>query len=450
MKKSSIAFALLLTCLLGWPTDSMAQMTDSNADQGDPLSSDPNDPGNLLQEIRQRETEQEALFRVSPLGGVRDRAVRAKQIIYEATGFKLGLALTNLNQGISQALPGDADTGMTTDLDFVVKRDLINKGQPNHGGVYYQLEGRWDYGTTGPQDLGFVSLASAGGTANAFSAYTPTFLSRNLYWQHGSKEAGWVYRTGKITPDAILLTSQYISPVTTFLPNVGTGIFAAGFPDSGLGTVGAVFPNDRIFVAALVSDANADRFNFGDIGAGDYYAALEIGVKILPLTQKAGYSKFDLWHNDGTKNGLPINASTGRDGWGFAMKIEQELTADGRAVGIFRYGRSYDKSSIYKQQAGLSFVLVDPADPLRLQNDLFGVAFNWVDSVVAGSRDEYNFEAFYRFPIFPVVDATLSYQSVIHPAFTTAIDHASAFSFRFGSRHLADIDDSAEHVRSWG
>ena len=32
---------------------------------------------------------------------------------------------------------------------------------------------------------------------------------------------------------------------------------------------------------------------------------------------------------------------TGEEGWGFAMKLEQELTRDGRAVGIFRYGRRY-------------------------------------------------------------------------------------------------------------
>jgi len=157
------------------------------------------------------------------------------------------------------------------------------------------------------------------------------------------------------------LTSQYISPVTTFLPNVGTGLFSAGFPDSGLGWVGGVLPTDRLYVAGLVSDANANRFNWGDVGAGDYYyIALELGAKIFPLTSKAGYSKFDLWHNDGPKNGQPINASTGREGWGFAMKIEQELTADGRMVGIFRYGRSYNDSSIYKQQAGLSVVLNDP------------------------------------------------------------------------------------------
>jgi hypothetical protein len=426
-----VTLASLLSCLVVAPASAQTAAAASDGNQGGGISSDPEDPGNLLQDIQQRAAQTEALFPVSPLGRLRDHTDRAKQRIYEATGIKLGLTLNNLGQGLSQALPGEANSGLTTDMDFVAKWELIDRGKPTHGGFYFQLEGRWDYGTTGPQDLGFVSLASAGGTANAFSAYTPeAFLVRNLYWQHGSKDAGWAYRIGKITPDAILLTSSHISPTTTFLPNVGTGVFGDGLPDSGLGVVGGWFPNDRIFVAGLVSDANADRFNFGDIGAGDYYKAVEVGVKIAPRTKKAGYSKFDLWHTDGTKDGLPINASTGREGWGFATKLEQELTDDGRAVGVFRYGRSYDGSAIYKQQAGLSLLFYDPSDPIGIQNDLVGVAFNWVDSVVVGSRDEYNFEAFYRFPMFPHVDATLSYQSVIHPALTTAIDHASAFSFR--------------------
>ena len=427
-----LAISVMIALLLGAPPNVAAQstQTDSSVSQGDPLSSDPNDPGNILREVDQAEVEREALFPKSPLGGLRNRTDRAKQTIYEATGFKMGLVIQQLGQGITEVLPGNADIGTAADLDFVVQRALINRGQPNVGGVYYQLQGRWDYGTTGPQDLGFVSLASAGGTANSWSRYQPTFLTRNLYWQHGSNEAGWAYRIGKITPDATLLTSQYISPVTTFLPNVGTGVFAAGYPDSGLGFVGGVYPSDRVSVVGLISDANADRYNFGDIGAGDTYKAVQLGVKILPLTPKAGYSKFLLWQNDGTKNGQPLNGSTGREGWGFAMKLEQELTPDGRAVGIFRYGRSYDDSAIYKQQAGLSIVLNDPGDPIRLKNDMLGVAFNWVESVVAGSRDEYNFEAFYRFPLFPAVDTTLSYQSVFDPAFTTEIDQASVFSLR--------------------
>ena len=175
-----VTLASLLSCLVAAPASAQTAAAAANNNQGGGISSDPDDPGVLLQDIQQRAAQREALFPVSPLGRLRDHTDRAKQRIYEATGIKLGLALNNLGQGLSKVLPGKADSGMTTDMDFVVKRELINKGKPNHGGVYFQLEGRWDYGTTGPQDLGFVSLASAGGTANAFSAYNPTFLTRNL------------------------------------------------------------------------------------------------------------------------------------------------------------------------------------------------------------------------------------------------------------------------------
>lgn len=112
------------------------------------------------------------------------------------------------------------------------------------------------------------------------------------------------------------------------------------------------------------------------------------------------------------------------------MVIEQELADDGRPVVVGRYGRSYNESAIYTQQAGLAFLLYEPFDPTGHRNDVIGLQFNWVESVVVGSRDEYNFEAFYRFPLFPKVDTTLSYQSVIDPAFTTAFDHSSVFSMR--------------------
>jgi hypothetical protein len=59
-------------------------------------------------------------------------------------------------------------------------------------------------------------------------------------------------------------------------------------------------------------------------------------AKVFPLTQKAGYSKVTFWHNDGTEDGGAINGSTGAEGWGVFIKYEQELTCDGRAVGIGR------------------------------------------------------------------------------------------------------------------
>ena len=61
---------------------------------------------------------------------------------------------------------------------------------------------------------------------------------------------------------------------------------------------------------------------------------------------------------------------------------------------------------------------------------MIGAALNWAESPADDTRHEYNTEVFYRFPLFPEVDTTLSYQSVINPALTREVDHASVFSLR--------------------
>ncbi len=367
---------------------------------------------------------------VSPLGRLRDSTTQAKTDLYEASGLKLGFAFAHVFQGITDSLPGTDKSGTATVTDFVGTWDLIDRGKPTQGQLIAHVQGRWDYGTTAPEDLGFVSLASAIGTADTFAKYSPRFVLRNLYWRQGSPEAGWSYRLGKITPDGILSSSAHLDSQLTFLPSGGVSSLAIAFPDSGWGAVGAWYPTDRTALVGLVSDANADRFDTGDIGASDFFVGGEFNVKVAPKTENAGFSKLTLWHTDGTKDGQPINAMTGRSGWGFFGKYEQELTDDGRLVGILRYGRSFNDSAFYEQQAGAHLLFFEPRAITRLQNDVVGAAFNWAKATASGTRDEYNLEIFYRFPIVPELDTTLSYQSVINPAFTRDIDHASVFSLR--------------------
>ena len=388
----------------------------------------PDEPSNLLPRIRKRGDQKDSLFPVSPLRRLHDLTDKAKQSLYDVTALKLGITLVHLFQGVSDELPGQDQWGTNTNLDLVGNWDLINKGKPTQGQAVFHVQGRWGYGTTAPEDLATFSLGSLLGTANTFSPYTPTFLLRNLYWRQGSPEAGWAYRFGKITPDALLSTSAHISAYTTFLPTAD-GPFSIALPDSGLGAVGAWYINDRVTLVGLVSDANGDRFTFGDPGAGDFFQAAELHVKIAPRTSKAGYSKLTFWHTGGTKDGLPNNGANGPNGWGFIAKLEQELTADGRAIGILRYGQSFNQSAFYHQQASVNFLLYDPPGPARLQNDLLGAAFNWVNAT-NGVRDEYNLEAFYRLPVFPLVDMTLSFQFVINPALDLGIDRAAVFSLR--------------------
>jgi hypothetical protein len=389
----------------------------------------PEEPSNLLGRIEERNTEKDSLLPVSPLGWLHDSTDKAKQDLYEATGLKLGFTLTHLFQWLSEALPGEDTWGTATTTNLVGNWDLIDKGKATLGQAVFLVQGRWDYGTTGPQDMAISSLGSLLGTANTFAAYTPAFILRNIYWRQGSPQAGWGYRLGKISPDALLSTSAHIGAPTTFLPTASTGPFSIALPDSGLGAVGAWYINDRAMLVGLVSDANGNRFDFGDISEGDFFKAAELHVKVAPRTPKAGYSKLTLWHTDGTQDGLPSNGMNGPSGWGFFVKYEQELTADGRAIGILRYGKSFDDSAFYNQQASAHFLLYDPPLLHLLQNDLIGVAFNWADAT-NGVRDEYNVEGFYRFPLFPRVDMTLSYQYVINPALDLGIDRASVFSLR--------------------
>ena len=128
--------------------------------------------------------------------------------------------------------------------------------------------------------------------------------------------------------------------------------------------------------------------------------------------------------------GQPINAMLGPSGWGYFIKLEHELTANGRAIGIARYGRSYNGSALYRQQAGVHWILNNPRFFGRIRNDAMGVAFNWVEPNVSNTRDEYNLEVFYRFPVFPLVDATLNYLYFINPALDLGTGRASAFGLR--------------------
>ena len=440
----SVTLVGLLSCLMSAATraqDAQGVRASSNNNQAPGFTSDPRDPVVELQNIQARRVQAEtpgySLFRRSPLTGLHERADRAEKRIYEATNIKFGSAFTTLFQGLSESLPGEDQFGMATGMTFIGTKDF-NKGDPYQAELTFGLDGRWDYGTTGPTDLGPASLGSLGFTANQFAAYTPTFIVRNLFWRQGSREAGWMYRIGRITPDSMLSTSTHINGTTTYHPIAGTGSFAIGLCDSGLGMAAGRFINDRVNLLGVISDANADRFDFGDIDEGDFFTAVELQVKVLPLTPKAGYSKVTFWHNDGTKFGNAINGSTGKEGWGLFIKHEQELTCDGRAVALARWGRSYKKSALYDELAAGNFLLYDPFCSGKFKDDLysadvFGVAYNWVQPSAVGARGESNVEVFYPFPIFPEADATFSYQAIINPALDPNNDSASVFSFRIRS-----------------
>ena len=388
------------------------------------------DPSIMLEEIGQRRTERESLVKVSPLQPLHDAADKWHDWLYEAAHIKLGTSVHQLFQGLSESLPGTDSWGTATDVDIIGTWELANRGEPTLGSLTMHLETRWNWGTTGPMSLGPQSLGMLQSTGNTYEAYWPAMIIRNFYWQMGSTKSKWALRLGKVTIDGILGTTKHLTPTTSCLTFACTGAFAIGLPDSGLGVIGVWHFNDRVKLLGSFHNANSNRYDLGEIGKGDFFTALDLGVKIAPKTEKAGYSHVVVWHNDGTFDGHAINGSTGKEGWGYVLLYEQELSQDGNWVSIFKLGQAFNGSSVYDRQATAALVLYDPHFISRISNDAGGIALSWVDPSAAGSRYESNVEIWYRFPLFPSLDTTLSYMAIINPALDPNNDFASAFSLR--------------------
>ncbi len=428
-------------CLLGTAiVETATAQTTVVLDNRPGLTTDLQDPVVELRRIRQRREISrqagDALFLNSPLTPLRDLTIAAEKSVYEATDIKFGASGNHLLQGLPDNIPGTDDYGMSSFAIFTGTWDGYKKGEAHQGEVTISVEGRWNYGPPDPVTLGAQGLGTTLFTANPFTTYTPTFLVRNLFWRQGSREAGWRYRIGRVTPDQFLASSRHITPLDTFLP-IGTGAFAIALPDSGLGMIGGFYLTENINIAGVVHDANADRTDFGDLGEGDLFKALELQAKIFPLTENAGYSKVTLWHNDGTDDGLAINGSTGAEGWGVYFKLEQELTSDGRLIAVGRWGRSYKDSAVYERLAGAHLVYYDPFrsgryDRMGFEADALGLCYNF-GRATGAPNDESDIEVFYRFPLFPEMDATIAYQAIFDPAQNTVRDFGSAVSLRLRS-----------------
>ncbi len=416
-------FAFVASVTVASAQNSLAHPPNTSAGEGQ------EDPKTQIEVINRRTQVQKSLF-PSPIQSFRDRFSAGKQRLYEDTGLKLGFSFHTVYQYADDVLPGTADNGWATDFDFVGTWEVLNRGKPNQGQFFFGVEGRWNYNGTGPQTIGLANIAAAGGSANSFERYTPTFILRNLYWEQGTPEAGWDYRIGKITTDAILGLSRHLSPNATFLSNAGTGLFVNAYADSGLGAVGTFYFNDaKGYVKGTIADANGDRTDFGDIGEGDFHTAVEIGYKAFPRTDGAGYSKLTIWNTDGTSDGTPINGNTGSDGWGWSVLVEQELDNDGDIFFVGRWGESNDKAAIYDYQGALALLFYRPFN--WFDSDAIGVQYNYIDPAGEGTRIEESYELFYRFPLLPEVETTIAYQFIDNPGNTREIDSANVFSLRF-------------------
>jgi len=154
---------------------------------------DPSYQLQLIEERNQRfyDNPENGIIPYSLIQPLRDSFSGFKEQLYDNTGLNIGMSFHTVGQHANEVLAGFDNNAIATDFDFVGTWELLNVGTPTQGEMFFGVEGRWDYFTDGPQNLGFANLGTAGGTANTYSRYSPdAFLLRNLYWRQGGTEAG--------------------------------------------------------------------------------------------------------------------------------------------------------------------------------------------------------------------------------------------------------------------
>ena len=362
----------------------------------------------------------------APLQPLHDAWDYVDDQIKAETGLDLGVSLTAAFTQMTESLPGTEDRAFGYDVGFYGQWPLLAKGTEWEGFLSFLVQGRNSLFTDDAPGSLFVNAGSLAGPVDSFDD-DQGFVLREIWWQQGSKDAGLQYRIGKIAPDTIVgSVSQFDSANLDFLALGQVVKLSARFADAGLGGAVGFYPEGNSkhqpHLQLYISDQNGDRQNSGDIGEGEFFTGAEIGFRPFPQTDKAPFWRFAAWHADEQdKEGI-------ESGYGILTKIEQELSSDGRYIGVLNYGHSWDGAPA-RNQLTARLVIEDPfrfiSPDVDLAGDRLGLGASWVDPAVSGGRSEYNLEVYYRFPLFPNLDVTLDAQYMKDPALIPIVEEAS-------------------------
>ncbi len=411
---------LLVFCLMH--TFSLEALAESSK----PNNSFSPDPDDIQNRLKGSPVTKESLIPFAPLQPLQDAWKYLDDSIESEIGLDLGLSITTAFTQMTESLPGTDDHAFGYEVAFFGQWPLLAKETEWEGFLSFLVQGRDAMFTDVSPGSLFVNAGSLAGPVDSFDD-DQGFVLREMWWQQGSKDAGLMYRIGKIAPDTIVgSVSQFDSANIDFLALGQVVKLSARFPDPGFGAAIGFYPEGdskhQPHLQLYISDQNGDRQDTGDIGEGEFFKGAEIGFRPFPQTDNAPFWRFAAWHADEQdKEGIS-------SGYGILTKIEQELDSDGRFIGVLNYGHSWD-ASFARNQLTARLVIEDPfrfINPnVDLAGDRLGLGASWVDPAVSGGRDEFNLEIYYRFPLFPNLDVTFDAQYMIDPALIPIVEDAS-------------------------
>ena len=151
-------------------------------------------------------------------------------------------------------------------------------------------------------------------------------------------------------------------------------------------------------------------------GEGDFFSAVEFGLKRDIQGLGSGNYSFTLWHIDETE--------LVEEGYGFALSFDQELN---QKLGIFtRYGYTEPQSTSIEHYLSGGFVI---RNPWGIEGDLFGVGISW-DQASDTKEDEFALEVFHRVQATRMTQVTPSILVIFDPAKSYKTEPVVVFGLR--------------------
>jgi porin len=331
----------------------------------------------------------------------KDRIASDHKLSFNLDYLALGQA-SNANIG-----EGQAGGGMV--------RFYGNWSPVENGSLTFKLENRHRYGAVAPQFFGFDSGALSI-TGTAFNDMGTALT--NLFWTQRAPDKSWTIQFGQI--DVTDFTDVYglVSPYTAFQNLAFNTNPTINAPNPGLGLAGGVTLSDNFYLIGAIADANGDPTSpdLDVFNTGETYKSVEFGYMSSQDRIYFDNVHLTLWQSDAAGDG------SRPEDWGAAVSAAWFI--DNQWMPFIRAGFSQGTAALYKSSisAGLGYY--------SRKTDLAGIGLNWADPGSAFAKDQYTFEAFYRYTVSPKFAITPSIQYIVNPALNPGQNNVTLLSLR--------------------
>lgn len=351
-----------------------------------------------------------------------------KKEFNKKTGISLGLEYVALALNATDVIDEENDHKFTSSgvLNINTIWNVVNrkKGE-NLGNLSVKFSSKHRYnGDSSPMFHGLDESGYYGLTGTGFMHYT--FRILELHYSQEFLKGRIATVIGKIDPANYFNFHGLGIPTKAFINfgSIASGTVNMHNPGFGVGV--GVEITKSFYAKMALTDVYGDKFQNGDFldfgdnfFNGDIQTWAEIGW--APTIDERFSKNFSLTFWRSPEYTSPISGNTIEKDMGLAFS--SYWLFNDKHMPFFRFGFSGGKgeNTFYKKD-------VQIGDGINFKShDLLGIAFSWAEPNIAGSKDQYTGELFYRYQITRRLAFTPDMQWILNP--TLNPDESSIWYF---------------------